>query len=116
MQRLAEVGWADAEPRVPWHADRQIRGLTPWPGAFTQWQGETVRLHQASLPGQSSEAAPGSLVAMTKVGFDVATGDGVLRIEKLQLPGKKAMSASDLLNARRDQFIAHPQFTNSAIL
>jgi len=107
-----QIDWSDSAEQI----DRQIRGLTPWPGAFTHWQGETVRLHQASLPGQSSEAAPGSLVAMTKVGFDVATGDGVLRLEKLQLPGKKAMSASDLLNARRDQFIAHPQFTNSAIL
>lgn len=106
------IDWSDTAEQI----DRQIRGLTPWPGAFTHWQGEAVRLHQVTVLDQSSEAAPGRLVAMTKAGFDVATGDGVLRITTLQLPGKKAMSANDVLNARRDQFIAHPQFTNPAIL
>jgi len=106
-----------SEGQIDWshsayHIERQIRGLTPWPGAFTQWQGETVRLLQVAVLKQSIEAVPGTLIDMTKIGFDVATGDGVLRIERLQLPGKKPMTVSDLLNARREQFIAHPLFTN----
>jgi len=107
-----QIDWTHSAEQI----DRQVRGLTPWPGAVTEWQAETVRLHQVALLDQTSEAPPGTLIAMTKAGFDVATGAGVLRIEKLQLPGKKAMSASDLLNARREQFMAHPRFTNPANL
>ncbi|WP_320821832.1 methionyl-tRNA formyltransferase [Reinekea sp.] len=112
LKAEGQIDWTDSAEQI----DRQIRGLTPWPGAVTQWQAETVRLHQVVLLDQTSEAQPGTLIAMTKAGFDVATGAGVLRIEKLQLPGKKAMTASDLLNARREQFIAHPRFTNPANL
>lgn len=90
--------------------DRQIRGLTPWPGAYTQWQGETVRIHKASVGQAFTNAAPGSIVAMANGGLSLATGAGLLFIETLQLPGKKAMPVNDILNARREQFEAHPTF------
>ncbi|EAR07455.1 methionyl-tRNA formyltransferase [Reinekea blandensis] len=90
--------------------DRQIRGLTPWPGAFTQWQGQTVRLHKAQAIQSGTEAEPGHIVEMSAAGLKVATGKGLLKIETLQLPGKKAMAISDLLNSRRDQFEATPRF------
>ncbi len=104
-----------AEGQIQWsqtatEIGRHIRGLTPWPGAFTQWQGETVRIHQARVSDTNSSAAPGTMVAMDKSGISVATGAGLLVIETLQLPGKKAMSAIDILNARRAQFEAHPIF------
>lgn len=104
-----------AEGLIDWELsaaqiDRQIRGFTPWPGAFTQWQGENVRVHSASLSSDSSNKDSGSIIQMDNSGFHVATGDGILVIETLQLPGKKAMAVKDILNARREQFDAHPNF------
>lgn len=90
--------------------DRQIRGLSPWPGAYTVWQGQNARTHKARISASESAAVPGSIVAMSSDGFEVATGSGTLLIETLQLPGKKAMAVRDILNARRAQFEADPVF------
>jgi len=104
-----------AEGLIDWQLtaqaiDRQIRGLTPWPGAYTQWQGENVRVHHAQVSAVTTTAAPGTIIGMSQQGFEVATADGVLLVTTLQLPGKKAMAVADILNARRDQFEAHPTF------
>ncbi len=104
-----------AEGRVDWtqsaeQIDRQIRGLTPWPGAFVQWQGDNVRIHKASLLERNSDVSAGTITQMDSSGFSVATGNGTLLIETLQLPGKKAMLVKDILNSRREQFEAHPTF------
>jgi methionyl-tRNA formyltransferase len=103
------------EGEIDWHHSaqaihRQVRGLTPWPGAYTDWQGQTLRIQQARLVDARTDQPPGSLVALKPEGIEVATGDGVLAIERLQLPGKKAMSAADVLNARRRAFEQTPHF------
>jgi len=101
-----QIDWTHSAELI----DRQVRGLTPWPGAYTQWQGDNVRVHKTSVLELGTDKVPGSIIAMSPEGFDVATNRGVLRIETLQLPGKKAMIAKDILNARKDQFEAHPVF------
>ena len=100
------INWQDSAEAIC----RKIRGLTPWPGAYTQWQGDNVRIHQAQAIETPSTKAPGSIVAMSKTGIEVAAHQGTVLIETLQMPGKKAMSAADVLNARKAQFEAHPIF------
>jgi methionyl-tRNA formyltransferase len=90
--------------------DCQIRGLTPWPGAYTRWQGQNVRIHKASLCRHSVKAAPGTIVSLSAEGFEVASNNGTLLLEVLQMPGKKAMPAKDILNARKAQFEETPVF------
>lgn len=90
--------------------DRQIRGLTPWPGSYCVWQGDTVRVHGATLVENTTELPAGDIVAMSPEGIDVATGEGILRLTTLQWPGKKAMPVADILNARRAALEAHPRF------
>lgn len=92
------------------HIDRHIRGLTPWPGAYTQWQGQNLRIHKAHRQQGATDAAPGDIIDLSSDGLSVATGDGILRIDTLQLPGKKAMAVGDVLNARREQFVENPRF------
>ena len=84
--------------------DRQVRAFNPWPVAFTSLGDEVLRLWQCELlsdiSGDVSDRAPGRVLATGREGIDVATGDGLLRITRLQPPGKRVMSAAEFLNAR----------------
>lgn len=87
--------------------ERQVRAFNPWPVAQTYYksncEGEVVRIWLArALDGASNNgAAPGTVIAATREGIDVACGEGVLRIEQAQLPGGRPLAAVDLLNARK---------------
>jgi len=103
-----------AEGEIDWHQsaqaiDRQIRGLTPWPGAYTQWQGQTMRIHEAQAVDRELPGEPGHLV-VERDRLSVICGEQCLELKTLQLPGKKAMAIRDVLNARRDAFKQHPYF------
>lgn len=100
------IDWSQSASEI----DRKIRGLTPWPGAYTLWQGETVRIHKAHYSNDATAKAAGSVVDIENTGLSVATGSGLLIIESLQMPGKKAMPVRDILNGKRDHFEAHPTF------
>lgn len=80
----------------------KIRGLLPWPAASTDIiSGEPMKLYRSSLPGQSTHARPGAIVAANQQGIDIACGDGqLLRILELQPPGKKRMTAAAYLAGR----------------
>lgn len=84
--------------------DRQVRGLTPWPGAHTLWRGQTLRIHQATARSLPARLEPGRIQQLGNDTIEVACGEGVLALQRIQLPGKKAMSVAEVLNARRDDF------------
>ena len=84
----------------PAHAlHNQVRGLLPWPVASTDaLTGDTVRIYRTQETGQSTQAQPGTVVAVGKQGIDVACGDGkILRILELQATGGKRMAAAAYL-------------------
>ncbi|HEX5352574.1 MAG TPA: methionyl-tRNA formyltransferase [Rhodanobacteraceae bacterium] len=85
--------------------ERKVRAFDPWPVAEADVAGERVRVWQAKAgdrgPG-TGDQKPGSIVIATKHGIDVACGDGVLRILKLQRAGGRVISACDYLNARAE--------------
>jgi methionyl-tRNA formyltransferase len=81
--------------------DRMVRAYDPWPIAQTRLGAETLRIQEAEVaPERTAAALPGTVIAAGKSGIDVATGVGVLRILRVQPPGKRAMPAADFLNAR----------------
>lgn len=95
------------EARIDWHEDalqleRNIRAFNPWPVCYFEVQDKPVKIWQASVSEAAGE--PGTILTADKQGILVATGKGSLRLENIQLPGKKAMSAAEVLNARREQF------------
>ncbi|MFE1625742.1 methionyl-tRNA formyltransferase [Brevibacillus reuszeri] len=76
----------------------QVRGLNPWPVAFTSYQGKVWKLWWVEkLVGQAAENEPGTIVAREEDGLIVACGDGAVKITELQPEGKKRMSALDFL-------------------
>jgi methionyl-tRNA formyltransferase len=95
-----------AEGRIDWRRsaveiDRQVRAFNPWPVAFTSFDGDPLRIWEADvLAGGTQQAPPGTVVQASRDGIDVATGEGLLRIARLQPAGKRAMSAAEFGNAR----------------
>ncbi len=76
-----------------------IRGNNPWPGAFTGFRGQKIKVWQAEVSERESESSkPGSILrASPEQGLLVATADYGLKLTELQLPGKKRMSARDFV-------------------
>jgi len=91
--------------RLDWSRDavslaRQVRAYDPWPVAEGRLHdGRVLRIWAATALAASAAAPPGTIVACDSRGIEVATGVGRLRIESLQLPGGKRMSAAAYLNA-----------------
>ncbi|MBK8904367.1 MAG: methionyl-tRNA formyltransferase [Anaerolineaceae bacterium] len=77
--------------------DRRVRAMTPWPGAFTTWQGETLKILAARVAdGRLPAGQPGTVVAYEE-GAAVLTADGALVLEEIQLAGKRATAVPDFL-------------------
>lgn len=87
---------------IDWKKDAQsierlIRGLNPWPSAYTRWDGKVMKLWEADVVAQNRQAVPGTVVSVEKDSFSVQTGDGLLKVRSLQIPGKKRMEADAFL-------------------
>jgi methionyl-tRNA formyltransferase len=77
---------------------RNVRGLNPWPVAQTQCQGQILRIWQAEALQEEASAEPGTVVSAAK-NLDVATGDGLLRILEVQMPGGNRLPIKAFLNS-----------------
>ncbi len=80
--------------------ERLIRGLNPWPSAYTFLEGKTLKIWKAEVyeeAGTAQSAAYGEVIEVCKDGICVKTGEGVLLIRELQLEGKKRMSCDAFL-------------------
>jgi len=77
--------------------ERLIRGLNPWPSAYTKLDGKTFKIWKASVKKENTDAKPGCVCKVAKNSLEVQTGDGVLSLEEVQLEGKKRMEADAFL-------------------
>jgi methionyl-tRNA formyltransferase len=89
--------------RIDWRRSaaeihNQVRGLDPWPGAFTCLDGEVLKI--ANSAPEEGVGEPGAIVSADPDGVRVACAGGVLKIGELQLPGKKRLPAGEFLRGR----------------
>ena len=85
---------------------RAVRAFNAWPVAYTQVQGQIVRIWQAHIvTGEKTTAPAGMIIRADKQGLWLAAGDGgVVAIDNLQLPSGKALRYVDVLNSRKELF------------
>jgi methionyl-tRNA formyltransferase len=82
--------------------DRHIRAMTPWPGAFTFWDGQLLKVQAAEMVyGRLPAGVPGQVVMVGETAV-VLTQDGGLALTQIQLAGKRAMSSHDFLRGQPD--------------
>ena len=96
----AEINWQQPAAVL----DRTIRAYIPWPVAqFTFHENDNehrIRVLQASVITLDHKQTPGTIISCDKQGIVVATTTNALRLETLQLPGKKALAVADILNGK----------------
>ena len=77
---------------------RQVRAYTPWPGAFTTWERRTVKILRARAIPFETDLPPGACVASAgDSSLAVICGEGALALEVIQLEGKRAMLAAEVV-------------------
>ncbi|MGN1142400.1 MAG: methionyl-tRNA formyltransferase [Oliverpabstia sp.] len=96
QKQMGNIDWN--RPAV--EIERLVRGLNPWPSAYTKLKGKTLKIWRAQVIQESENDmtfVPGSVLQADAHGFRVKTGQGILNITELQLEGKKKMDTPAFL-------------------
>ena len=88
---MCPIDWTKTARQVHNH----VRGMNPWPVATTEIAGKRFKIYTTKLVDTTTDAAPGTLLGLTKTGLQVACGEGVVEIRVLQAEGGKRMAAPD---------------------
>lgn len=93
---LGEIDWNQSAEDIY----NLIRGVNPWPGAYTKLNGDRIKIWKSKISeSKNTKFDPGTIItANNSDGILVQTADGIISIEKLQLPGGKKIDAEDFLN------------------
>ena len=92
-KKLGNIDWTKSAVEI----ERLVRGLNSWPSAYTYWNKKVVKIWKASVIDENSNEQVGTVVKVEKDGFYVQTGNGLLKVLELQIPGKKRMDAGAFL-------------------
>ncbi|MGN0297963.1 MAG: methionyl-tRNA formyltransferase [Lachnospiraceae bacterium] len=92
-KELGNIDWNQSASAI----ERLIRGLNSWPSAYTQAAGKTLKIWSADVLGEESGLEAGCVAEVSKDGFTVQTGQGMLAVKEVQLEGKKRMDAGAFL-------------------
>ena len=88
-----QLDWS--RPALELH--NRVRGLDPWPGAYTFLAGEPLKLARTRPGDEAHAGAPGTVLGADTAGVRIACGQGVLTVGELQLPGRKRLPAAEFL-------------------
>jgi methionyl-tRNA formyltransferase len=96
------------EAKLDWNKpaielERKIRAFNPFPVTHTQINDLNIRIWETNIKNDHENLSPGTILN-SKSSLDIVTGEGVLAITKLQLPGKRIITAKDFLNGHADFF------------
>lgn len=92
-KEFGRIDWTQPAQQI----ERLIRGLNPWPSAYTTLHGKTLKIWDASVMEQDGEVAAGTIIKADKKDLWVQTGEGILALNEVQLEGKKRMPVDAFL-------------------
>lgn len=92
-KELGSIEWSKPAAEI----ERLIRGLNPWPSAYTRLKGKTFKIWKAQVVEVSSSDKPGTIIKIGKDELLVQTGEGALSLMEVQLEGKKRMDVASFL-------------------
>jgi methionyl-tRNA formyltransferase len=96
-KNAGQIDWALAAADI-W---RQVRAFQPWPGSFTRVGGKTLKIVEGCVSSYAPQGSIGTVVAIGK-GLGVVTGSGTYELGRIQLEGKRSISAPDFARGQRD--------------
>ena len=91
------IDWAEPAKLI----EQKIRGLDPWPGAFTYIAGKVLKVHRAKVIAEDRNNSPGKILRADGGGFWIQTGAGMLSLEEVQFENKKRMYAEEFVKGAR---------------
>lgn len=107
----AEIDWTKSAAQI----DRQVRAFNPAPGAFGWLAEERIKILLGTpLPATTNGTAPGALIQLPDGRPAVTCGEGLLALDEVQLPGRRAMPIDEAVRGNRDLFAEGAQFRTSA--
>ena len=93
-KKMGNIDWNKSAVVI----ERLVRGLNPWPSAYTHLDGKTLKIWACDvLPQSASKGESGEILEVTKDAIHVQTGDGILVLREIQLAGKARMDAGAFL-------------------
>ncbi len=93
-KEMGSIDWSKPAEEI----ERLIRGLDPWPSAYTRMGDKILKIWKARVIDETADAAPGCVIKVAKDAIWVQTGEGILALSEVQLEGKKRMRTEDFLN------------------
>lgn len=93
-KNIARIDWNKSSLDIHNH----IRGMNPWPIAYTMYDDSTMKIYKSSVIEKKSKDSPGTILEVNGEGIEVATKDGVILIKEIQFPNGKPMKIKDYLN------------------
>ena len=99
-----KIDWSQSAELI----ERRHRAMTPWPGSFTAWQGKNLKVKGMTLLPIDHPQEPAGTVLKIEDDIVVVTGDGLIRLDEIQLEGKKRTEPLSFINGR-------PEFVGSVV-
>jgi methionyl-tRNA formyltransferase len=92
-KELAKIDWKTSSRQIK----NLIRGLNPWPIAYTQYKDLVMKIYEAEAIDKKTTKEPGYILNVGKEGIEVAAGEGVLLIKRIQFPGGKPLKVEEYI-------------------
>lgn len=92
-KELAKINWSLGAVDIK----NLIRGLNPWPIAFTQYKDKTMKIYNSAVINEKADYEPGYIIKVNRDGIKVAAGEGTLLIKEIQFPGGKPLTVEEYI-------------------
>jgi len=96
-KKIAIIDWEETADNI----HNLIRGLNPWPVAYTEYRGQQMKIYETKVLAEDSNKEAGTIIDVSKEGIKVACKEGVILIKKIQFPNGKPLTIEQYINGHK---------------